>query len=433
MPPVATQPSAPSYKWRVVLMLWCVCFFNYADRQSIAAVFPELEREFGFSKEQLGLIGSAFMWIYAGGALFAGLVCDRFRRKNLILGGCLFWSFVTMATGWCSKVGQFVTVRALEGFGETFYFPASMSLTSDYHSARTRSRALALHQSSVYAGTILGSWIGAWMAMHWGWRTGFYFFGASGMILATILLFFLKEPVRGAADLVANADPADTALQPLGIADTFRAIFKSPSILLLMLAFVGANAVATVFMVWTPSFLKDKFHYNLAMAGLSGTVFINLASACSVPLAGWLADRLSLRFAAGRVMVQAAGLICGAIFVFFVGRTPDHSTLIVAMTLFGFCKGFYDSGIFASLYDSLEPRARGTAVGIMNTIGWGGGAFGPWFVGWIADHGRKPTKIENMSEAISWGGMIYILAAALLLIVIFCRQKDAGRMAIRRD
>ena len=103
------------------------------------------------------------------------------------------------------------------------------------------------------------------------------------------------------------------------------------------------------------------------------------------------------------------------------------------MTLFGFCKGFYDSGIFASLYDSLEPRARGTAVGIMNTIGWGGGAFGPWFVGWIADHGRKPTKIENMSEAISWGGMIYILAAALLLIVIFCRQKDAGRMAIRRD
>jgi len=70
-------------------MLWFVCFFNYADRQSIAAVFPELEREFGFNKEQLGLIGSAFMWVYAGCALFAGLVCDRFRRKDLILGGCL--------------------------------------------------------------------------------------------------------------------------------------------------------------------------------------------------------------------------------------------------------------------------------------------------------------------------------------------------------
>src|SRR6266581_9266651 len=109
---------SPSYKWWVVLMLWFVCFFNYADRQSIAAVFPELEREFGFNKEQLGWIGSAFMWVYAGCALLAGLVCDRFRRKDLILGGCLFWSFVTITTGWCHKLWHFVSVRAMEGFGE---------------------------------------------------------------------------------------------------------------------------------------------------------------------------------------------------------------------------------------------------------------------------------------------------------------------------
>ena len=44
------------------------------------------------------------------------------------------------------------------------------------------------------------------------------------------------------------------------------------------------------------------------------------------------------------------------------------------MTAFGVCKGFYDSGIFASLYDSIEPSARGTAAGLMNTVGWGGGA-----------------------------------------------------------
>ena len=66
-------------------------------------------------------------------------------------------------------------MRALEGFGETFYFPASMSLVSDYHSPRTRSRAMSFHQSSVYAGTILGSWLGAWFAAQLGWRSGFYF------------------------------------------------------------------------------------------------------------------------------------------------------------------------------------------------------------------------------------------------------------------
>ena len=64
-------------------MLWFVCFFNYADRQSIFSVFPKLRQEFGFSPVQLGLIGSAFMWVYAAGAPLAGLIADRVRRKDL--------------------------------------------------------------------------------------------------------------------------------------------------------------------------------------------------------------------------------------------------------------------------------------------------------------------------------------------------------------
>src|SRR5947207_13021289 len=108
--PYTVPPIPSSYKWAVVAMLWFVCFFNYADRQAIFGVFPKLKDEFGFDKKQLGLIGSAFMWVYAAGAPFAGFIGDRFRRKDLILGGCFFWSIVTMVTGWCGKVWQFVTV-----------------------------------------------------------------------------------------------------------------------------------------------------------------------------------------------------------------------------------------------------------------------------------------------------------------------------------
>src|SRR5678809_1301612 len=95
MQPVARTPQLRSaYKWWVVGMLWFVCFFNYADRQCVFAVFPELEREFHFNKEQLGLIGSAFMWVYAAGALFAGLICCLLytsdaadERSSVDLGG----------------------------------------------------------------------------------------------------------------------------------------------------------------------------------------------------------------------------------------------------------------------------------------------------------------------------------------------------------
>src|SRR5947209_3361559 len=183
----ASVQLPPGYKWWVVFMLWFICFFNYADRQAIFSVFPKLKDEFGFDKVQLGLIGSAFMWVYAFGAPLAGYIGDRVRRKDLILGGCLFWSGVTIMTGWCRQFWHFVAVRALEGLGETFYFPASMSLVSDYHGRRTRSRAMALHQSSVYAGTVGGSWLGAWLAERYGWRTGFYCFGLAGIVLALVL------------------------------------------------------------------------------------------------------------------------------------------------------------------------------------------------------------------------------------------------------
>jgi MFS family permease len=417
----SSSSAAPSsfYRWSVVGMLWFVCFFNYADRQAIFSVFPVLKEEFGFDEVELGLIGSAFMWVYAAGAPLAGFVGDRLRRKDLILGGCLFWSAVTAMTGWCSRLWHFVTVRALEGFGETFYFPASMALVSDYHGPKTRSRAMSLHQSSVYMGTIAGSWLGAWFAEHYGWRVGFYFFGGAGVLLALMLYRFLREPVRG------QAEATGVVIEPLPLREVFGVIFRTPAVPLLMAGFLGANFVATIFLTWTPTFLVEKFGFRLTSAGLSGSVFIHLASAGAVPLGGLLADHLARTVAGGRVLVQAAGLLLGSGFVFLLGTTRDVNTLLVAMTCFGFCKGLYDSNIFASLYDAIEPRARATAAGIMNTVGWGGGALGPLAVGWLAKHGRHASSIDNMSEAIAWCGAVYVGAAILLLgaYVVFARRQ----------
>ena len=84
------------------------------------------------------------------------------------------------------------------------------------------------------------------------------------------------------------------------------------------------------------------------------------------------------------------------------------------------------SNIFASLYDVIEPRARGTAAGLMNTVGWSGGALGPLLVGWIAKHGSAPTEMENMSNAISWCSAVYILGAALLIVAIILFSKRSS-------
>ena len=180
-------------------MLWWIAFFNYADRQAIFSVFPLLEREMHLSPSQLGLLGSSFAWVYGLSAPLAGNIVDRIRRKTAILGGLQAWSAICMITALSRNFGQLLFFRAAEGLGESFYFPASMSLLSDYHGEETRSRALGAHQTSVYMGTIAGGFFAALIAQHYGWRWSFLVFGGLGALLGLALRRSLVELPRGGA------------------------------------------------------------------------------------------------------------------------------------------------------------------------------------------------------------------------------------------
>src|SRR5207248_2679203 len=208
------KPAGATYKWWVVFMLWFVCFFNYADRQAIFSVFPLLKSEMHLSDVQLGKVGGSFMLVYALALPIAGMLGDRAPRKILILGGLICWSLITLATAMSTKYWHLVTFRAIEGFGEAFYFPAAMSLVSDYHGRDTRSKAMSICQSSVYAGTIAGGTAAGFFGQYYGWRSGFYLFGSLGVFLGFVLLFLLKGPVRAQAD-ETGASPNTEESEPL--------------------------------------------------------------------------------------------------------------------------------------------------------------------------------------------------------------------------
>lgn len=397
------------YRWWVVVMLWFVCLFNYADRQAIFSVFPLLKSEMKLSDIQLGIVGSAFMWVYAAALPIAGLVGDRFRRKTLIVGGLIFWSLITIATSLATRYEHLVLFRALEGLGEAFYYPASMSLISDYHGRRTRSRAMSFHQSSVYAGTIAGGAVAGYCGEFYGWRSGFYLFGILGVLLGIVLVALLKEPVRGQAEVETEIEPEPVHAPASAPAwRDLRDIFAHPMVPILIAVFVGANFVAMIFLTWMPSYLNDRFHMGLAMAGLNGTAWLQIASVLGVISGGFLADRLVRRSRGGRMMTQAIGLILGVPFIFLTGWTLSVPVLVLGMIGFGFFKGLYDANIWASLYDVVEPHRRATALGVMNAIGWAGGAVAPVAIAAASGH-------YGMSACLSATSLIYLLFGLLLI------------------
>jgi MFS family permease len=394
------------YKWAVVGMLWLVCVLNYADRQAIFSVFTPIKAEMGLSDVQLGVIGSSFMWVYAVALLFAGLVADRVSRKALILGGLAFWSAVTVATAYAETYWQLVTCRALEGLGEAFYFPASMSLIGDYHGRLTRSRAMAIHQSSVYVGTVLGGSVAGYCGEFYGWRTGFYLFGGAGLALAVVLVAALREPPRRAGD-----DPDPHAAPPT-LPDLVRGagtVLSTPMVLVLLAVFIGTVFVGSILLAWMPTYLLRQFGQSLSRSGLNATLWLQVASMIGVFAGGWLADRWAGRMLGGRMWVQALGLFAGAPLLLVAGRAGSVELFLLLLTAFGVCKGLYDSNTWAALYEVVRPRHRGTAVGLVNGLGWLlGGAPAPVLYA-VAAAGSGPGAVISATSAV------YLLTGVVLV------------------
>jgi MFS family permease len=386
-------------------MLWGISFFNYADRQAVFAVFPLLEKELHLNSIQLGMLGSSFAITYGICGIFAGAIVDRVRRVSAVLWGLYTWSLICVATALARTFPQLLAFRAAEGLGETMYYPASMSLIGAYHGQQTRSRAMGLHQTSVYVGTIAGGFFAGFIGQHYGWRWSFILFGGAGIALGALLHRKLREPV-------AQSQPA-----PRPTAAAFAQLLRTPTVLCLLGAFLCANFVAVVLLSWMPKFLYDKFHMTLAMAGLTATIFAQLASLLGAPLGGWLADTLRRRTARGRLIVQAVGVFVGAPFVVLCGLTDSVVLLMTALACWGLAKGMYDANIFASVYDVIPPESRGSAAGLMNTIGWlGGGALAPVTIGILAQR-------YGLSIAIAMAAAVYLLAGGFLLTAIFCFVK----------
>src|SRR6202140_4702508 len=76
-------------------VLVAVNVLNFYDRHVIGALTEPIRKEFGLSDSQGGLIGSAFIWLYAIVGLPLGRAADSWSRKRLLAAGMLVWAALT--------------------------------------------------------------------------------------------------------------------------------------------------------------------------------------------------------------------------------------------------------------------------------------------------------------------------------------------------
>src|SRR5437899_2610511 len=157
---------------------------NYMDRWVAASAGPLIEKELHISDSEFGLLGTAFLLVYAIAALPFGYWGDRGVRKTVIGVGVTIWSIATLFTGFARTYVQLFLSRAVVGIGEASYYPAGTSLLSDYFPKEQRARVMSIWGAGSTIGIAIGFARGGCLADKFRCRRGFFIAAGLGFLFA---------------------------------------------------------------------------------------------------------------------------------------------------------------------------------------------------------------------------------------------------------
>lgn len=388
------------YRWELLVLLWLAFFLNQADRQIFSVVLPLIRKDLSLTDAQLGLIASALVWTYGLLVPIAGFIGDRLPRRNILVFCLLFWSVATLFTGTCSTLLQFIGLRGIgTGGGEAFYAPSANAMLGETYPDK-RAFVLSIHQTAAYFGIILSGLIAGYVGEHYGWRNAFYGFGSLGVVLAAV--FFWRIPRDSPNVGIVGQRPLMAE-----IGATARIVVRKPTVVLLTLAFGCMVFVNVGYLTWMPSFLAEKFGLSLTEAGFSSLFYHHLGAFLGVLSGARIADQYAKINPRARLVVQAAGLLLGAPFIYWISMSNTQTLTYAALFGFGIFRGWYDSNIVASLYEVVSPKIRSSAYGLMLACAFLIGASAPYLLGVL-----KPTLGLTVGLASLSGA--YVLGAALI-------------------
>src|SRR5580704_8666396 len=257
---IQTSPGRSQTAGATLLLLIGLNLLNYIDRYILPGSQPLIQKEFGWSDQQMGALTTALFMVYMLVAPLTGWLGDRFPRKPLIIGGAVLWSIATLATAWVHDYWTMYVRHALVGVGEATFGIFAPAVLADFYPERDRNRILSIFYLAIPVGAALGYLAGGQMGSVWGWRAPFFLCAFPGLVIAALYGWLGREPVRGASDHVEQTEKRATV----------GGLFRNPAFLTATFGLAALTFAMGGISTWVPTFLH-RFA-DLSVAGASQTV-----------------------------------------------------------------------------------------------------------------------------------------------------------------
>jgi MFS family permease len=433
MTTMLTETETPRRSgWFLLAFLILLNVINFVDRQLITSLQIPLKEDpqikLTIVQNQL-LAGYAFSIVYSCAGLVLGNLADRWNRPRLLAMGLLVWSAMTAASGLAQNFSQLALARVFVAIGEATLTPTAVAMIGDVFRPRERSLASGLYYLGIPLGAGLSLIVSNLLAqVSWiGWRGCFLSLGLVGLSMV-IVLFFLKDPTRGAMEDF----PLPTVHRPPGapVAAIVQVLATAPALGLTMLgAFLTNIGVGTTWL--DLSWLYEERGFSRKEAAIFLGIALIIGGSFGNVLGGWLGDRLRRRFRGGRLLaliaVQLAVWPVAAAYRFLPGEW--RPALAVCCTIASILITFTYGPVLSTIQELTPVRLRATMVAVlmvgMNLVGASLGSV------------LAAAVQERMHISYTWAifltAQLALLAVPLFALAFRRYETDLARLALLQE
>jgi predicted MFS family arabinose efflux permease len=384
-----------------LVLLTAMNFVNYLDRYILPAVQEQIKGEFHLSDGQIGSLTLWFMVAYVGVSPITGWLGDHFRRKPMIVVAALAIAAVNIFTASVHSYDSLNLRHAMLGIGEASFGIFAPALLADFYAEDQRNRVLTIFNLALPFGAAMGFEVGAWIGAHHGWRMSFVASAVPGILVALLILFFMREPARtGEAQGKAKTDKASVL-----------SLMKNPAYLCAILGYAAVTFSLGGISWWMASFLHRFAGYSMeAAGGVMGPIIV-VAGIGGTALGGWAAQVWSRKTSKALYLVpgiSAALTIPPAILCFFGPKPLMIPALSVAIFLI-----FLGTGpVNAATLNAVPANLRATAMaGQLFALHIFGDMFSPKLIGVISDHSDLRYGLAATLVTFAIGAGIFFVGA----------------------
>ena len=407
----------------------------YVCRMSLSVVKQPLIDEGVLSAGQLGLIGSALLFVYALGKFMNGFIADycnvrRFMATglfisalvNLLLGavgfikglpaGLVFMVFAVLwgVNGWMQSMGAPPGVISLSR-----WFPRSKRGT--YYSIFSATPYLGEFLSFIMTGVIVGAL---------GWQYGFVVAAAAGLIGSLVILLFVSDTPesKGLPSVYELSGEEMKREDKMPTRELQKLVIKHPGIWIIALSSAFIYITKYAIAGWGVLFLQKARGFSLEDA----TQIIAFSAAFGVVgtvLAGWLSDKV---FAGDRVKPAIlSGMLSFIALALFLFTEGGFMMNIFYVSLFSLAVGVLYCIVAGLMAVDIVPRkATGAALGVVGISSYVAAGLQDITSGYLIQYNTRQAGGSDVYDfgPVSWFWLVAALVSFILPVLNWKKMKN---------